>query len=268
MSPRSVIILLCTVLVITQTHGRAKNEKKQKLGGGKDKVEEIEDRLKKLENGESCPASKVVFHFHGDEHVHGEDDVNPDDQHVHVHVHTDGHHGGDSHGDPHEHKAVCDIYDPDGSQMDGKIKFNQMSNAYHSSVEFNFQQFGPPERGDVKFTAHVHVSGDLSDGCDAVGPHYNPYDEDVDVGVLGDISVASGNIVQAPETTHLTLFGDTSIIGRSVVIHNPDSSPLGCCVIGWSRDDYTGDHAHAHLHDFSHDDHSHSGVGGHHHHHH
>ena len=80
---------------------------------------------------------------------------------------------------------------------------------------------------------HIHEFGDLSDGCDSAGGHYNP--DGVDhgdlmqghVGDLGNIvadeqGVASFKIV----ARRVDLSGDRSIVGRAMVIH-ADEDDLG-----------------------------------------
>jgi len=80
---------------------------------------------------------------------------------------------------------------------------------------------------------HIHEFGDLSDGCDSAGGHYNP--DGVDhgdlmqghVGDLGNIvadeqGVASFKIV----ARRVDLSGDRSVVGRAMVIH-ADEDDLG-----------------------------------------
>ncbi|GFT46392.1 superoxide dismutase, partial [Nephila pilipes] len=74
---------------------------------------------------------------------------------------------------------------------------------------------------------HVHELGDLSKGCKSLGGHFNPYgkkhgaptDMSSHLGDLGNVmagkkGVASVNIVDK----HLSLYGEHSIIGRSIVV--------------------------------------------------
>ncbi|KAF9027826.1 Cu/Zn superoxide dismutase [Hymenopellis radicata] len=107
---------------------------------------------------------------------------------------------------------------------------------------------------------HVHVSGNLTDGCTSAGPHFNPFnlthgapdDKIRHVGDLGNLkSDAHGAAMPELTDTELTLFGDLSIIGRALVIHagtddlgkggnaeslaNGNSGPRSACgVIGWA----------------------------------
>ena len=74
---------------------------------------------------------------------------------------------------------------------------------------------------------HIHEFGDLSDGCDSAGAHYNPDDVnhgDLDNGHVGDL----GNVVAGTDgiadftlvAKRVDLTGDRSVVGRSIVIHS------------------------------------------------
>ncbi|ODV59630.1 superoxide dismutase SOD1 [Ascoidea rubescens DSM 1968] len=107
---------------------------------------------------------------------------------------------------------------------------------------------------------HIHEFGDNTNGCTSAGPHFNPFNnthgaptETVrHVGDLGNIKtdaqgVATGEIFDSL----VKLIGPTSIIGRTVVVHDgeddlgkgghPDSLKTGnaggrpaCGVIGFA----------------------------------
>lgn len=107
---------------------------------------------------------------------------------------------------------------------------------------------------------HIHEFGDITEGCKTAGPHYNPFnkshggplDKDRHIGDLGNLK-ADGNGVAhyAHEDALIKLFGDFSVVGRSVVVHegeddlgkggHPDSLTTGhsggrvaCGLIGLS----------------------------------
>lgn len=74
---------------------------------------------------------------------------------------------------------------------------------------------------------HIHEFGDLTDGCDSAGAHYNPDDVnhgDVDNGHVGDLgNVVAGTNGVADFTIvakRVDLTGDRSVIGRAIVIHS------------------------------------------------
>ena len=83
---------------------------------------------------------------------------------------------------------------------------------------------------------HIHTFGDLSNGCDSAGPHFNPYNQNhgglrTEVRHVGDF----GNLESKGKTSpvefdfiadELNLIGPYSIIGRSVIIH-ADQDDLG-----------------------------------------
>ncbi|CAD7005000.1 superoxide dismutase [Cu-Zn] [Ceratitis capitata] len=105
---------------------------------------------------------------------------------------------------------------------------------------------------------HVHEFGDNTNGCTSAGPHFNPYgnshgapsDLNRHLGDLGNIE-ASGDGATKVEISDklITLFGENSIVGRTIVVHaDPDDlgkgghelskttgnagARLGCGVIG------------------------------------
>ena len=84
-----------------------------------------------------------------------------------------------------------------------------------------------------KHGIHIHEFGDLSDGCDSAGGHYNPDGVDhgdLAIGHVGDLGnivanelgIASFKIV----ARRVDLSGDRSVVGRAMVIH-ADEDDLG-----------------------------------------
>jgi superoxide dismutase, Cu-Zn family len=80
---------------------------------------------------------------------------------------------------------------------------------------------------------HIHEFGDLSDGCDSAGAHYNPDGVDhgdLDNGHVGDLgNVVAGTNGVADFTLvakRVNLTGEQSVIGRAIVIHS-DKDDLG-----------------------------------------
>ena len=80
---------------------------------------------------------------------------------------------------------------------------------------------------------HIHEFGDLSNGCESAGGHYNPdgvNHGDINKGHVGDL----GNIVANKSgvanvriaAKRVTLRGERSIVGRAVVVHE-DKDDLG-----------------------------------------
>jgi Cu-Zn family superoxide dismutase len=88
-----------------------------------------------------------------------------------------------------------------------------------------------------KHGIHIHVFGDITEGCKTAGPHYNPFNkthgglesEERHVGDLGNISADyQGNGYLSIKSSKLSLFGEHSVVGRSVVVHaNADDEGHG-----------------------------------------
>ncbi|KAM3864828.1 extracellular superoxide dismutase [Cu-Zn]-like [Diretmus argenteus] len=112
---------------------------------------------------------------------------------------------------------------------------------------------GFPTGAGPEFRAvHIHQYGDLSQGCESAGGHYNPHNvpHPNHPGDFGNFASQTGRINKMIES-QATLFGELSVIGRAVVIHEKmddlgrggDAGSLkhgnagrrlGCCVIGIS----------------------------------
>lgn len=107
---------------------------------------------------------------------------------------------------------------------------------------------------------HIHDYGNLGDGCRATGNHYNPfrsahggYDSDQKhAGDLGNLKFVNRTAVLKMETSSFSLSGETSVIGRSLVLHQraddlglggqpasrvngASGERLACCVIAVDR---------------------------------
>jgi len=82
---------------------------------------------------------------------------------------------------------------------------------------------------------HIHQFGDMSEGCESMGPHYNP--EGVDhgdldqghVGDLGNITADdSGTATVKIVAERVDLTGEQSVVGRGIVVHaDPDDLGQG-----------------------------------------
>ncbi|KAM4584917.1 extracellular superoxide dismutase [Cu-Zn]-like [Odontesthes bonariensis] len=139
---------------------------------------------------------------------------------------------------------------PDGlPKIYGRVLFKQHPSQGKLQVLLSFSGF--PTEGSPEYRAvHIYQYGDLSRGCDSTGGHYNPYgvDHPNHPGDFGNFLPQQGKISALIESD-ATLFGVTSVFGRSVVIHereddlglggNPGSlldgnagRRLACCVIG------------------------------------
>ena len=95
---------------------------------------------------------------------------------------------------------------------------------------------------------HIHESGDLTDGCVSACAHYNPFfkkhggreSNERHVGDLGNLEGdCNGNCEFSFIDPLVRLFGDYSVIGRSIIIHE-DEDDLG---LGGKEDSLTTGHA-------------------------
>lgn len=75
---------------------------------------------------------------------------------------------------------------------------------------------------------HVHEKGDLSGGCGSTGGHYNPdnvehgniHDKIRHVGDWANVEAGTDGIVSTTfEDKVATLYGERSILGRAIVVH-------------------------------------------------
>lgn len=75
---------------------------------------------------------------------------------------------------------------------------------------------------------HIHEWGDLTEGCVTAGPHYNPWgkrhggplDNERHIGDLGNLQADEQGVAYYIHNDALIkLFGDSSVIGRSCVVH-------------------------------------------------
>ncbi|KAK2166940.1 hypothetical protein LSH36_33g04017 [Paralvinella palmiformis] len=103
-------------------------------------------------------------------------------------------------------------------------------------IKVSLKGFGPTA-AITKHGFHVHMYGNISNGCMAAGTHYNPFNKDHGgpsdterhVGDLGNLEVSVDGTVEKTLTDPLIkLSGDTSVIGKALVIHaNEDDLGTG-----------------------------------------
>lgn len=107
----------------------------------------------------------------------------------------------------------------------GTIRFSQEKEGAPTKIEVDIAH---SELAEGEHGFHVHKFGDNTNGCISAGPHFNPAnqthggpaDEVRHVGDLGNISVGAKGACQTVLTDgQVTLFGDDSVIGRTMVLH-------------------------------------------------
>jgi len=114
-----------------------------------------------------------------------------------------------------------------GYNVRGAILLSQRRWSHDLTVSFNMTGFNNVNAHGI----HVHQFGDLSRSCQSLGGHFNPYGSAHQgsrqaghthghVGDWGNIYSDRSGRVSGRKIMHGTsLYGRTSIIGRSIVIH-------------------------------------------------
>ncbi|KAL7976386.1 hypothetical protein Chor_015450 [Crotalus horridus] len=143
-------------------------------------------------------------------------------------------------------------------QVTGSVLFKQ---GYpHGKLEVIFYLDGFPVNSSSR-AIHVHQYGDLSDGCDSAGSHYNPWkvNHPHHPGDFGNFEPQEGKVQRFKLNLKATLFGPQTILGRSVVIHEQKDDlgkggnkgslehgnaglRLACCVIGTCKENLWDQH--------------------------
>eukprot|EP00088_Acartia_fossae_P005958 TRINITY_DN12706_c0_g1_i1.p1 TRINITY_DN12706_c0_g1~~TRINITY_DN12706_c0_g1_i1.p1 ORF type:complete len:172 (-),score=19.99 TRINITY_DN12706_c0_g1_i1:140-601(-) len=118
-------------------------------------------------------------------------------------------------------KAVCVL--KGASDVTGTIYFEQSD---EGAVKVSGEITG---LSDGLHGFHVHQFGDNTNGCTSAGPHFNPdgcehgAPEDGKgarhVGDLGNVTAAGGSAKVDITDSMISLSGEHSIIGRTVVVH-------------------------------------------------
>ncbi|KAJ1815815.1 Superoxide dismutase [Cu-Zn] [Coemansia sp. RSA 2599] len=125
-------------------------------------------------------------------------------------------------------KAVAVLKGDEG--VSGTIYFIQENESSPISIGGTITGLAPGKHG-----FHVHQFGDNTNGCTSAGPHFNPFnkthgapeDENRHVGDLGNVvASADGKAEVSIKDLKVTLFGQYSIIGRTIVVH-ADEDDLG-----------------------------------------
>lgn len=138
----------------------------------------------------------------------------------------------------------------DEIKITGQVLFKQVYPNGELEAVFSIEGFPQDVNQSVR-AIHIHDFGDISNGCDSAGGHYNPFsvDHPNHPGDFGNFRVRNGKIQQYLMNLGAKMFGRVSIIGRSIVIHKMADdlgkgdnraslengnagARLACCVIG------------------------------------
>lgn len=120
--------------------------------------------------------------------------------------------------------AICILYPDNNSGVHGVVSFQQQN--LTSATKIIAHVKGLKANGLHGF--HIHEYGDLTEGCKTAGAHYNPFnkthggpqDKERHIGDLGNLKADDkGNAYLTVTDPLIKLFGDTSVIGRSCVVH-------------------------------------------------
>jgi Cu-Zn family superoxide dismutase len=118
----------------------------------------------------------------------------------------------------------------DGLEVTGTIVFEELVDG-STRITFDISGLTPGSHG-----MHIHETSDFSNCCISAGPHFNPFNKqhggpDVSerhVGDLGNILANfEGRAAGTIQDKLIKLNGETSVMGRSVIIH-ADPDDLGC----------------------------------------
>lgn len=134
-------------------------------------------------------------------------------------------------GEP-QRAAIC-ILNPhgDNSNCKGLVYFSQDSMQLETLIKAKVTGL----KKNKKHGIHVHNFGDLTDGCNTAGPHFNPTDRphggpDDEIRHFGDLGNLqaddNGVAVYERKDKFISLIGKYSVVGRSVVVHE-DEDDLG-----------------------------------------
>ena len=148
----------------------------------------------------------------------------------------------------------------DGIKIKGNVTFTEILQDQLVKIDVNIS--GLKKNGLHGF--HVHESGDLSQKCESMCAHFNPYEKqhgcpgmkERHVGDLGNlVTNDKGQAIYSFYDDIVKLRGKCNIIGRGLIIHadeddcgqggTPDSLKTGnagkriaCAIIGYSKQNF------------------------------
>lgn len=141
-------------------------------------------------------------------------------------------------------KAICILRNYDNNSIYKNVYGEIVLESLHNNIKITGFVSGFPSNNSGYKGFHIHEYGDIRNGCDSVGSHYNPFNKEHGppvltnsneiyinknrhVGDLGNIYINSDGTANINIVDNLiSLEGRYSIIGRSLVVHS-DEDDLG-----------------------------------------
>lgn len=159
-----------------------------------------------------------------------------------------------------EKKPIVAVAVFNGSRVKGIVRF--IEDLEDNTVVIDINISGLKKNGKHGF--HVHESGDLTDQCESMCAHFNPYGKthgcpgmkERHVGDLGNLETDEKGIANYVMVDNvIKLRGKCNIIGRGLIIHadeddcgqgdNKDSLKTGnagkriaCAIIGYAKENF------------------------------
>lgn len=122
--------------------------------------------------------------------------------------------------------AMCEL--EQSETVKGTILLRQINEGEGTVIVGRITGLEPGKHG-----FHIHEFGDLTNGCETAGGHYNPDNVDhggLQNGHVGDLENVTANTDGIADFTiiaeRIDLIGKRSVVGRSIVIHS-DEDDLG-----------------------------------------
>lgn len=108
--------------------------------------------------------------------------------------------------------------------VSGTVYFEQKSESEPTTISWEISG----NDADALRGFHIHEFGDNTNGCTSAGPHFNPFGknhgapdaEERHVGDLGNVKTDSRGVAKgSKQDSMIKLFGPTSVVGRTIIIH-------------------------------------------------